>query len=107
MQQRLDEMDHRLVWRLTPRAFDFRARLLLLTAPQVHKNHQHSRFADGRIDRERFRKRRFCALVIFRAAKTLEDAIDVTCAETIVREREVWIELDGALEMFDRRVAIL
>src|SRR4029079_6721521 len=106
MQQRLDEMDHRLVWRLTPRAFDFLARLLFLTAPQIHKKHQHPRFEDAGIDRERFGERHFRTFIIFRAAKTFEDTIDVARAESVVGEREVWIELDVALEMLDRSVAI-
>src|SRR5262245_42650717 len=102
MQQRLDEMDHRLVWRLASGALDFFTRLLFLTTPKVHKHHQHARFEDVRIDRERFGEGRFGAFIIFRSAKTFEDAVDVTGAESIVGEREVWIELNGALEMLDR-----
>src|SRR6185436_8050184 len=106
MQEGLHEVDHRLVRRLASCAFDFIARLLFLTTPEIHKHHQHARFEDVRIDRERFRERRFRALVIFRAAKSLEDAIDMTRAEPVVREREVWIELNRALEMLNRAIAI-
>src|ERR1041385_8440539 len=106
MQQGVYEVDHRLVRRLASRAFDFIARLLFLPAPQIHEYHQHARFENVRIDRERFRERLLSALVIFRPAKPFEDAIDVTRAEPVVREREVWIELNSALEMLDRAVAI-
>src|SRR6185503_8384635 len=107
MQQRLHEVDHRLVWRLASRAFDLIARLLFLTAPKVDKNHQHARFDDVRIDREGLGKRYFGALVIFGAAKTYEDAVDVTRAESIMCEGKIRIELDSTLEMRDRSVAIL
>src|SRR5215213_5698213 len=107
MKQRLHEVDHRLVWRLATRTLHLIASFLLLPAPQIHKHHQHPRFEDVGIDRECFRERRFGTFVVFRTAKTFEDAIDVTRAEAIMCEREVWIELDSTREMFDRAVAIL
>ena len=106
MQRRFDKMDHRLVRRFPARARDFFARLLLFTAPQVNKNHQHARFDDLRIDRQRLGESHFSAFVVFRAAKAFENSIDVTGAEAVMRQRKVWIEFDRALKMFDGGVAI-
>src|ERR1044072_4044792 len=107
MQQRLHEINHRLTRRFTPRTSNLVTLFLFVTTPEVYKHHQHARFEDVRIDRERFGERLFRLFVIFRAAKTFEDAVHVTRTETIKRQRKVWIELDGALEMRNRLIAIV
>ena len=59
------------------------------------------------IERQRFGESRFSALVVFRTTKTFEHAVNVTRAQAIMGQRKVWIELDGALEMRNRSVAIV
>src|ERR1700741_5287668 len=107
MQHRLHEMDHRLIRRFTPRAIYFLACFLFVTAPEVNKDHQHTRFKNVWIDSECFGEGLFCFFVISRSAKALEHAVHVTSAKPVVRQCEVWVELDGTLEMLDRRIAIV
>src|SRR6185503_4048328 len=45
--------------------------------------------------------------VVFRSAKPLENAIHMTRTEPVMREGEVWIELNCPLEMRNRLVAIV
>src|ERR1043165_10030345 len=106
MQSGLDEIDDRLVRSFASHPRNFGARSLFLAAPEINEDPQHTRIRNERIKRECFFKSRVCALEIFRAAQPFENAIDVTRAESIMRERELGIELDCALEMSDGRVRI-
>ena len=107
MQKRLHELDHRLIRRFTSRTIHLFTRFLFVAAPEMNKHHQHARFDDIRIDRECFSGRLFCLFVVFRAAKTFEDAIDMRRTEPVMREGKIRIELNRALEMRNRLVAIV
>ncbi len=106
MQHCLDKVNHRLVWRFRARAFYLVACLLLLATPKVNKDHQHPRFEQLRIDGKRLSESDFSAFVILGSAETFEHAIHVSTHRGRLGQREVWIELDRTLKMFDSAVAI-
>src|SRR5437763_6148916 len=106
MKRCLDEIDNRFVRRISSRARNLKASLLLLSAPQVDEDHQHARFNQIRVKLQRPVESLFRTRKIFCAAETLEDAIDVTCAKAVVSERERRIKLNRFFDMSNRRVAI-
>jgi hypothetical protein len=67
----------------------------------------HPRFEQSRIERQGFSKCVLGLLVIPSLAEAFQDAIDVTTSERGVGEREVWIDLDSAPEVFDPGVEML
>src|SRR5262249_30785692 len=71
------------------------------------EDHQHARFEDVWIDGQRFVESVLGLFVILRAAEALEDAVYVTSANAVVRQRKIRIEFDRAFEVLDRGVAIL
>src|SRR6185436_9901157 len=99
-------MNDGFVRRRASRQRHFLARFLLLASPEIDKNHQHARFNQPRINRQCLGKGNFSTLVILGATKTFENPIDVRSSKPIKREREVWIKVDGPLEVFNGRVAI-
>src|SRR6185369_15198860 len=83
------------------------ARFLLLSTGEIDEHHVHARLEQPRIERQRFSKSILCFLVIARLAQTFQDTIDVATSERGVSECEVWIDLDRAPEVFDRRIEML
>ena len=72
MQGRLNEVHHRLVWRFSARAADLVARLLFLSAPHVDKDHQHARFDNLWINRQRLAKSHFRPFEVFAPPRPLK-----------------------------------
>src|SRR5689334_9039799 len=72
MQKSLNEIDYGFIRRLFAGAVYFVTCLLFLTAPQVDKHHEHSRFPDLFVNRECFPKSFFSLLVVFCATKAFE-----------------------------------
>ena len=77
-----------------------------MSAPQEDENHQHARFDNIRVDGQSPVKSTLGLFKILRAAKSFEDAIDVTSAETVIGEAEFRIQLDRARKVSDCRIAI-
>ncbi len=102
-----DELHAHVVRRLGAHQLDPRARLLLLAARQIDEDHVEPRLQQLRVERERLLESLLGALVVFGAAEALDDAVGVGAAQSAVREREVGVEFDGALEVFDGLFRVL
>src|SRR5262249_15559114 len=83
------------------------AGFLFLTAPEQDKHHQHSRLCDVRIDRESAIKCRLGMFKIFGASESLENPVDMACAETVVSQGKFVIQFNCPVEVGNRRVAIV
>src|SRR2546423_9386752 len=99
-------MNHGFVWRLASHLGDFVAGLLLLAKPKHYEPHQHARFYDVWIDYQRFVESCFGLFEIFDTAESLEDAIDMTSSQAVIRKAKVRIQFNRATKVSNRRVAI-
>src|SRR5688572_2550183 len=106
MQSSFNKVHHRFVGSFAARARHLFPGLLLFTAPHVNENHQHAGFDQLRIDGERFIKGYFGSLEVFGAAQSLKHTVYIRSAQAVVSEREIGIQLDRALEVFDSSAAI-